>query len=225
MIICGGGAKSDLWMQIFADVYNKKIVVANVDQDAASLGATAIAARGAGFWKDYSPLDKLFEEQRNCFCPSRSTVNNTLLPSPTIFSDGYMTLRNLHIRMNEGQKSSWMEMRPMKVGFCTVNYSELPLKEVVEIGGGKRIRGSEIPAYTDNGQMDVDEMLHGNNAKKLKKQVEDAGLVISGISNHAGSPLVLGPHGKGPGRESARNPRRTDQIRYREHAQMCQTCQ
>ncbi len=64
MIVCGGGARSDLWMQIFADVYNKKIVVANVDQDAASLGAAAIAARGAGFWKDYKPLDALFCVQK-----------------------------------------------------------------------------------------------------------------------------------------------------------------
>ena len=62
MIVCGGGAKSDLWMQIFADVYGRKIVVANVDQDAASLGAAAIAARGAGLWEDYTPLDGLFAE-------------------------------------------------------------------------------------------------------------------------------------------------------------------
>lgn len=65
MILCGGGAKSDLWMQIFADIYNKKIVVANVDQDAASLGAAAIAIRGAGFWQDYSPLDDLFFVQKS----------------------------------------------------------------------------------------------------------------------------------------------------------------
>jgi xylulokinase len=59
MIFCGGGAKSSLWMQIFADVFNKRILITNVDQDAASLGAAAIALRGAGFWKDYSPLDEL----------------------------------------------------------------------------------------------------------------------------------------------------------------------
>lgn len=84
----------------------------------------------------------------------------------------------------------------MKVGFCTINYSELPLAEVVELVAKKGYEAVEIPAYTDNGQMDVDEMLRGGNAKKLKKQIQDAGLVISGISNHADSPLVLGPHGK-----------------------------
>lgn len=60
VIICGGGAKSDLWMQIFADIYDRPVIRANVDQDAASLGAAAIAARGAGLWPDYSPLDRLF---------------------------------------------------------------------------------------------------------------------------------------------------------------------
>lgn len=64
MILCGGGAKSDLWMQIFADIYNKKIVIANVDQDAASLGAAAVALRGAGFWHDYTPLDALYQVQK-----------------------------------------------------------------------------------------------------------------------------------------------------------------
>jgi sugar phosphate isomerase/epimerase len=67
---------------------------------------------------------------------------------------------------------------------------------VVELVASKGYEAVEIPAYTDNGQMDVDEMLKPGNAKKLKKQINDAGLAVSGISNHADSPLVLGPHGK-----------------------------
>jgi xylulokinase len=69
MILCGGGAKSNLWMQIFADVYNKKIVVINVDQDAASLGAAAIALRGFGFWQNFSPLEDLFRIKKT-FIPN-----------------------------------------------------------------------------------------------------------------------------------------------------------
>lgn len=69
MIICGGGAKSDLWMQIFADVYNRKVMIINVDQDAASLGAAAIALRGTGIWQDYSPLDALYQVQKT-FVPN-----------------------------------------------------------------------------------------------------------------------------------------------------------
>jgi xylulokinase len=61
MILCGGGARSDLWMQIFADVYDRPVARIQVDQEAASLGAAAIAARGAGLWADYSPLDSIFK--------------------------------------------------------------------------------------------------------------------------------------------------------------------
>lgn len=64
MIICGGGAKSALWMQIFADVYGRNVEVTNVDQDAASLGAAAIALKGEGCWSDYAPLDGLFHVQK-----------------------------------------------------------------------------------------------------------------------------------------------------------------
>jgi sugar (pentulose or hexulose) kinase len=70
MIICGGGAKSDLWMQIFADVYNRKVMIINVDQDAASLGAAAIALRGAGLWQDYTQLDELYQVQKT-FVPQQ----------------------------------------------------------------------------------------------------------------------------------------------------------
>ena len=84
----------------------------------------------------------------------------------------------------------------MKVGFCVVNYSEKSVKEVAELAARKGYEAVELPSYTDNGQVDADELLKGNKSKELKKMVEDAGLFISGISNHADSPLVLGPHGR-----------------------------
>ena len=59
MLLCGGGSKSPLWRQIFADVYNVNILKTNIDQDAASLGAAAIAARGCGLWEDYSRIESL----------------------------------------------------------------------------------------------------------------------------------------------------------------------
>lgn len=57
MIFVGGGSKNDFWRQIFADVYRCNIVKTNIDQDAASLGAAALAAVGLGLWKDFSPID------------------------------------------------------------------------------------------------------------------------------------------------------------------------
>lgn len=60
MLLCGGGAKSPLWNQIFADVFGMEIVRGGIGQNAASLGAAAIAARAAGLWPDYTPLDGLY---------------------------------------------------------------------------------------------------------------------------------------------------------------------
>jgi xylulokinase len=63
MLFCGGGSKSDLWRQIFADIYNMDIVKTNIDQDAASLGAAAIAAKGCGLWQDYNLIDQIHQVQ------------------------------------------------------------------------------------------------------------------------------------------------------------------
>ncbi len=59
MLICGGGSKSALWRRIFADTYNMDIIKTNIDQDAAALGAAAIAANACGLWKNYELIDKL----------------------------------------------------------------------------------------------------------------------------------------------------------------------
>ena len=56
MLIVGGGAKSELWRQIFADVYNMPIVTTNFGQNAGALGAAGVAAVGTGLWEDFSVL-------------------------------------------------------------------------------------------------------------------------------------------------------------------------
>lgn len=64
ILICGGGSKSDLWLSIFADVFNMKIRKTNVDQDAASLGAAAIAMRSIGLWQDYHLIPHLHKLEK-----------------------------------------------------------------------------------------------------------------------------------------------------------------
>jgi ribulokinase len=51
IITCGGAAKSELWMQIHADVTGKPIFIPE-DQDAVSLGSGILGAVGAGFYPD-----------------------------------------------------------------------------------------------------------------------------------------------------------------------------
>ena len=59
MLMVGGGSKSALWRQIFADVYQMDCVKTNIDQEAGSLGAAAVAAVGAGLWKGFDMIDKV----------------------------------------------------------------------------------------------------------------------------------------------------------------------
>ncbi|MCX6089187.1 MAG: FGGY-family carbohydrate kinase [Candidatus Atribacteria bacterium] len=59
MLLVGGGSKSTLWRQIYADAYNMKVLKTNIDQQAAALGAAACAAVGTGLWGNFDPIDGL----------------------------------------------------------------------------------------------------------------------------------------------------------------------
>lgn len=61
MLVVGGGSRSQVWRQIFADIYNMKIVKTNVDQQAAALGAAACAAVGVGLWNDFDFVDDVHQ--------------------------------------------------------------------------------------------------------------------------------------------------------------------
>ena len=61
ILVVGGGSRSRLWRQIYADVYKMKIVKTNVDQQAAALGAAAVAAVGTGLWSDFTKIDEIHQ--------------------------------------------------------------------------------------------------------------------------------------------------------------------
>lgn len=63
MLIVGGGGRSQFWRNLLADIYKKNIVETNIGQDAGSLGAAAVAAVGAGLWKDFNVVPKLHIEK------------------------------------------------------------------------------------------------------------------------------------------------------------------
>ncbi|HEY59487.1 MAG TPA: pentose kinase [Anaerolineae bacterium] len=66
MIVVGGGSRSKLWRQIYADVYNMRIIKTNIDQQAAALGAASLAAVGSGLWKDFVKIDDIHQVQDVC---------------------------------------------------------------------------------------------------------------------------------------------------------------
>lgn len=59
VLICGGGSKSPFWLQLFADILNRNVAKTNIDQDTASLGAAAIAAKSLGIIDSYNIIPSL----------------------------------------------------------------------------------------------------------------------------------------------------------------------
>jgi xylulokinase len=59
ILVVGGGSRSRLWRQICADVFDLRIVKTNIDQNAAALGAAAVASVGIGLWEDFTKVDTI----------------------------------------------------------------------------------------------------------------------------------------------------------------------
>ena len=59
LTLVGGGAKAKLWRQIYADVYGLRVVRTEIGQQAAALGAAALAGVGSGLWPDFGIIDRV----------------------------------------------------------------------------------------------------------------------------------------------------------------------
>jgi xylulokinase len=81
MVVVGGGSQSRLWRQIYADMYDMKIIKTHIDQQAAALGAAAVAAVGTGLWPDFERIDQIHQIQ-DCTEPvaANTALYEQLLP-------------------------------------------------------------------------------------------------------------------------------------------------
>ena len=69
---CGGGASSDLWMQIHADILDLPIVKTEV-REAAALGSAMCAAVGAGFYPSLEESRKRMVRPVHAYRPNPDT--------------------------------------------------------------------------------------------------------------------------------------------------------
>jgi sugar phosphate isomerase/epimerase len=83
----------------------------------------------------------------------------------------------------------------MKIGIFTATYLDLKLEEVLKKAVSLGYEAVELPAFKNNPHLDIDEIIKGDNAKKFKKMIESYGLIISALSNHTETNLILGPYG------------------------------
>ncbi|MCC6426420.1 MAG: xylulokinase [Phycisphaerales bacterium] len=88
----GGGAKSELWRQLQADVFGCEVVVTNTEEGPA-LGAALLAGVGAGLWKSVEEA-------------TTATIRETELRGPGPDADRYRQSRIRHAAM-------WPAIRPV----------------------------------------------------------------------------------------------------------------
>jgi xylulokinase len=61
ILVVGGGSKNAVARQLYADVFGVPVVKTSVDQQAATLGAAAVALVGAGLWSGFDRVRDVHE--------------------------------------------------------------------------------------------------------------------------------------------------------------------
>jgi len=54
----------------------------------------------------------------------------------------------------------------------------------------------ELPAFSNNPHLDIEEIVKGNKAAEMKQLMKSYGLIASALANHPEGQIVLGPFGK-----------------------------
>jgi len=85
--VSGGGARSMLWRQILADVFNAELVTVNTTEGAA-YGSALLAGVGTGVWKDVDTACEATVKQTGSTTPNAADVAR--------YEAGYALYRNLY---------------------------------------------------------------------------------------------------------------------------------
>lgn len=82
----------------------------------------------------------------------------------------------------------------MKIGLVLSVYGNLSIEEALARAAKHGYQAVELSVHKSGGLIDLDELLKGDAAYRLRQTVESYGLEISALGNHAEGQLVLGPH-------------------------------
>jgi xylulokinase len=88
----GGGAKSDLWLQIKADIMNKKIIALDVDE-AGTLGTAILAGVAIGEYKSLEKAVETLVKVRKVFYPN--------LKNHQIYTENYYRYKKMYKAVKE----------------------------------------------------------------------------------------------------------------------------
>ena len=166
MLMVGGGSKSRLWRQIFADVYRMDCVKTNVDQEAATLGAAAVAAVGAGLWKSFAKVDEAHTvESVQKPIPANVETYRKLAPAFEMHAQEPGCPWRPAAQANRGREGG----NGMKIGLFTATFLDKKLEEVCTMAASLGYQAVELPAFAGNPHLDIEDVVKGSNAKTLLK--------------------------------------------------------
>lgn len=97
ILVLGGGAKGPVWRQIMADVYDAKITVPSLLEEAGSMGAAVTGGVGAGIFKDFNAIDR-FIEINSVHNPDPENVK-AYGPVKEMFDECYFALEGVFDKM------------------------------------------------------------------------------------------------------------------------------
>jgi len=61
ILVIGGGAKGRVWRQMMADVYDARIKVPKLLEEATSMGAAVAGGVGVGLFRDFDAIERFIE--------------------------------------------------------------------------------------------------------------------------------------------------------------------
>lgn len=97
--ILGGGTKNKAWMQIFADVFNRRIEVIRDTQNAGAIGGAFLAALGLGMYKSFDEA-KEWAYVENIYEPISENAIAYEKPYEN-FKDSYNHLKDFYLKVNK----------------------------------------------------------------------------------------------------------------------------
>ena len=97
ILVLGGGAKGEVWRDIMANVYNARILVPTLLEEAGSMGAAVTGGVGVGLFKDFSAIDRFIHiEAVHEPVPQAAA---SYAPVKELFDECYYALRDTFKKM------------------------------------------------------------------------------------------------------------------------------
>ena len=97
ILVIGGGAKGAVWCQMMADIYNARIKVPVLLEEATSMGAAVTGGVGVGLFKDFDAIER-FINVRNIHEPDPEAVK-AYAPVKELFELCYQSLLPVYRKM------------------------------------------------------------------------------------------------------------------------------